>query len=395
MTYTRPYDRLLLLSTLALVGLGALMIYSSTSVVTPMMAKRNISEYYYFKKHLVTVFISFIAMAIAYKADMATLRDKAVPLMLISFVLLLLVFVPGLGVKAGGARRWIRLWPTTFQPSELVKLSMVFFMAWYMSWPGYRTDRFEYFLAPVAAMGLFQAILLKQPDFGSAVILAVITMSMLYISGTRWRFLFYTGLLGSPVIYFLLKEPYRLQRITTFLDPWKHKDDSGFQLVQSFISLGSGGVGGVGVGKSMQKLGFLPEVHTDFIFSLVGEELGFIVAALVVMCFGFIFLRGILISSMQKDPFAHYLTFGLSVMISLQALVNFCVVTGLMPTKGLPLPFISYGGSSLLVNMAVVGLLLNYSKSDGDFNHPVRKEDKIGELLKMKKARMSVYGRGI
>lgn len=395
MTDARPYDRWLLLGTMALVGLGALMIYSSTSVVTPMMAKRNISEYYYFKKHLVTVFISFIAMAIAYKADRQTLRDKALPLLLVSFILLLLVFVPGLGVKAGGARRWLRLWPTTFQPSELVKLAMVFFMAWYMSWDGYRTDRFEYFLAPVAVMGVFQAVLLKQPDFGSAVILAVITLSMLYISGIRWRFLFYMGLLGSPVIYFLLKEPYRLQRITTFMDPWKHQADSGFQLVQSFISLGSGGLGGVGIGKSMQKLGFLPEVHTDFIFSLVGEELGFLVAAAVVVCFGFIFLRGVLISSMQKDSFAYYLTFGLSVMISLQALVNFCVVTGLMPTKGLPLPFISYGGSSLLVNMAVVGLLLNYSKSDGEMSYSVRKDDKMVELMKMKKARMSVYGRGL
>lgn len=391
MNTARSCDRLLLMASLALVGLGILMVYSSTAVVTPVMERKNITELYYLKKHLFTVALGLVAMYMAYKVDRELLKKLAIPLLILSMLLLLLVFIPGLGVKAGGARRWLRLWPSTFQPSELVKLAMVFFLAWYMSLEGYRPDRFWLFAVPVGVMGVFQLVFLKQPDFGAAMSLGGLTVCLLFISGIRLRYLATMAVITSPVLYYLLSEPYRLKRLITFLDPWKYRSAGGFQLVQSFIAFGSGGMNGVGLGQSMQKLDFLPEVHTDFIFSMLGEELGFLRALLVVMLFSFIFIRGIAIAGMQKEKFGYYMVYGLSLMVALQALVNIAVVTGMLPTKGLPLPFISYGGSALLVNMVVIGLLLNYSRPRGEMGH--EPTDRIGTLIKMKKAKRAVYGR--
>jgi cell division protein FtsW len=387
--HVKTYDGWLLALTLLLVGFGSLMVYSSTSVITPALAKRNVSEFYYLKKHFFTVLLGFAAMYAAYRLRPSVIRKMAVPLLALSFLLLVLVFLPGFGVSAGGARRWIRLWPSTFQPSELVKLAMVIFLARYISLEEYRTDRFVHFIVPVGVMGLFQVVFMRQPDFGATMSLGVLTLAMLFLSGTRLRYLIYLVVLCLPVIVKLVMEPYRLRRITSFMDPWKHSMDSGFQLVQSFIALGSGGLSGVGLGKSRQKLDFLPEVHTDFIFSMVGEELGFLVAAAVVVLFTLLFLRGIRIATGNKETFSYYLAFGLSMMLGFQALVNFWVVTGMLPTKGLPLPFLSYGGSSLLINMAAVGILLNLSRPQER-----RREgrDEIGKLMERKKAKRAVYG---
>jgi cell division protein FtsW len=387
--HVRTYDRWLLALTLLLVGLGALMIYSSTSVITPALARKNVTEFNYLWKHLFTVLLGFAVMLAACRVSPSLLGRMSVPLLVFSFALLVLVFVPGLGVKAGGARRWLGLWPSTFQPSELVKLAMVIFLARYISMPGYRTDRFTCFIVPVAVMGLFQTVFIRQPDFGATMSLGVLTLAMLFLSGMRLRYLLYLVVLCTPVIAKLLMEPYRLKRLTSFLDPWEDAMGSGFQLVQSFIALGSGGVTGVGLGRSMQKLDFLPEVHTDFIFSMVGEELGFVLAVGVVALFALLFLRGVKIANGTDEPFAYYLAFGLSMMIGFQALVNFGVVTGMLPTKGLPLPFLSYGGSSLLMNMAAVGILLNLSRTGG------RREegrDVMADILSRKKARRAVYG---
>lgn len=387
----RSYDRLLLISTLALVALGVLMVYSSTSVVTPVMQRKHITEFFYLKKHLFTVALGCVAMYMAYRMDRDLLKRMALPLLLISFVLLLLVFVPGIGVKAGGAKRWLKLWPSTFQPSELVKLAMVFFLAWFMSQESYRPDRFVFFVVPVGVMAVFQIVFLSQPDFGAAMSLGVLTFCMLFVSGIRLKYLSSLVLLALPVLYFLMSEPYRMKRLITFIDPWKYRSEGGFQLVQSFIAFGSGGFSGVGLGKSMQKLDFLPEVHTDFIFSMLGEELGFIRAILVVVLFAFIFFRGVSVAGDQREKFGYYLAYGLSLMLALQALVNIAVVTGMLPTKGLPLPFISYGGSALLVNMAVVGLLLNYSRPES--LRADAPEDKLGTMIRKKKAKRAVYGR--
>jgi cell division protein FtsW len=199
-------------------------------------------------------------------------------------------------------------------------------------------------------------------------------------------------LCALPAIAVLAREHYRWIRLTAFVDPWKYADTIGFQLVQSFLALGRGGVMGVGLGQSMQKLDYLPEVHTDFIFSVVGEELGFVRAVVVVSLFGLLFWRGVRVALRTEDPFSYYLAFGLSVMIALQAVVNFGVVTGLLPTKGLPLPFMSYGGSSLLINMTAVGLLLNISRGG---RRVAGRADTLDVALRAKKARRAVYGRGI
>lgn len=363
-TLIKTYDKLLLLLMILLVFLGALMIYSSTSVITPLLAKKNITEFYYFKRHLFTMVLGIIVTIITYRIKPLLLQKMSVPLLVLSFVLLVSVFIPHIGLTAGGASRWIRLWPTTFQPSELVKLAMVIFLAKYMSQPDYNTDSFLSFAKPLFVMVIFQAVFLKQPDFGAAMSLGFLTLAMLFISGMRLRYIASVLLLAIPVIYKLIMEPYRLKRIISFLDPWKDPQGSGFQLVQSFISFGSGGLTGLGLGESKQKLSFLPASHTDFIFCLVGEELGLIGATIVIALFVFLFIKGISVASKSKNNFVYYLAYGLTLMITLQAMINFAVVTGMVPTKGLPLPFMSYGGSALLVNMAAVGILLRISKGE-------------------------------
>lgn len=384
----KSYDKVLLLVMLLLLAFGSLMIYSSTSVITPLLAKRNITEFYYFKRHILTVFLGSLALLFTYSLRPEVLKRFSFALLIFSFVLLCLVFLPHIGVTAGGARRWIRLWPTTFQPSELVKLAMVVFLARYMSSPGYNTEKFASFMKPVLIMAVFQLVFLKQPDFGSTMSLAFLTFAMLFISGMRLRYIASVLILAVPVIYKLAMEPYRLRRITSFLDPWRDPLGNGFQLVQSFISLGSGGLTGLGLGESKQKLSFLPASHTDFIFCLVGEELGLVGALVLISLFIFLFVKGISIAGRSKDRFVSYLAYGLTLMITLQALINFAVVTGLVPTKGLPLPFLSYGGSALLVNMAAIGLLLKISKGEEEKN-----VDENRHLKARRLARRNIYAR--
>lgn len=371
------YDKWLLAVTVLLITFGTIMILSSTSVVTPVRQKMNITELAFFKKHLVTMLMGTLIMMGLYRVSPDTFRKYSIPIMIVAFGLLICIFVPGIGMKVNGARRWLNLRVTTFQPSEFAKLAMVIFLAKYLSSPSYNTESFKSFIIPVGVMVAFQGMFLLQPDFGATMSLAFITMGMLFLSGTRLAFIGYLMPLAIPVIVKLAMEPYRLKRLTTFLNPWEQASGSGFQLVQSFIALGSGGLTGVGLGKSRQKLDFLPEAHTDFIFSVVGEELGFVIAVVVVGLYAFLFIRGIRIAQRNDDKFSYYLAFGLSIMIGLQAMVNFCVVTGMLPTKGLPLPFLSYGGSSLLINMAAVGILLNLSRAR---HKPFSKHDGAGEL---------------
>ncbi|HMK42795.1 MAG TPA: putative lipid II flippase FtsW [Dissulfurispiraceae bacterium] len=364
----RRYDRILIALVALLVLVGLMAVYSSTSVVSPTAVEKQKgkgaepSQFGFIRKQLITVVMGLAILVAACRIPLRYLRAAAIPLLVISLILLILVFT-SLGMSAGGARRWLRLWPSTFQPSELVKLAMVLFMAWFMSHPSYRKDRILYFIIPIGIMAVFQGVFLKQPDFGAAMSLAVLTLSMLFLGGVRLSYLASLAVLAVPIVYKLVSEPYRWKRVVAFLDPWKDPQGSGFQLVQSFIALGSGGVKGVGLGESKQKLAFLPEVHTDFIFSLIGEELGFFGAVIVVLLFFCFFARAVTIARKCDDRFAHYLAFGIAIMIAVQAVFNFAVVTGMVPTKGLPLPFISYGGSSLVVNMLAVGILLNISKN--------------------------------
>lgn len=360
-------DKWLLLIISLLIILGLLAVYSSTSVISPDVIEnnqvkgKNVSSFSFLKKQLFTVLIGAMAMFVAYRLKPKYVEWLTFPLLIVSLICLLLVFT-SLGISAGGARRWIKAWPSVFQPSELVKLSMVIFVAWYMSSRYFDKDRIKSFIVPIVIMAVFQVIFIKQPDFGAVVSLGILTMTMLFIGGLKLRYIAMIGLVALPFVIKLAMEPYRLKRITTFMDPWKEPLGSGFQLVQSFIALGSGGINGVGLGEGRQKLSYLPEIHTDFIFSLIGEEMGFIGVSVVVLLFLMLFVKGMLIAKRTHYEFYRYLAYGITFMFTFQALINFAVVTGMAPTKGLPLPFISYGGSSLLVNMIATGLLLNISR---------------------------------
>ncbi|MBC8414553.1 MAG: putative lipid II flippase FtsW [Nitrospira sp.] len=352
--------RSIVISILILVGIGTLMVFSSTAVLS---ARKYGNGFHYLWKHLFTVFIAASAMTALAKMDYRRLRPHINILMGAAVVMLLLVFMPGIGISANGARRWLRLWPMTFQPSEFVKLVMVVFMADYMTKNIHRMKSLKYgLLIPGAIMLGFQAIIIFQPDFGAVMSLGVITVGMLLIGGTSLKHMGGLLLLSLPAIYFLVfTSAYRLKRVMCFTDPWKDAYGCGFQLIQSFIAFGNGNWLGVGLGGSKQKLYFLPEVHTDFIFSLVGEELGLIGVLAVLSLFVGLFIKGVQLAKRITDPFSYFLALGLSIMIGVQAIINFAVATGLMPTKGLPLPFISYGGSALLINMAAAGILISIS----------------------------------
>lgn len=353
------FDRPTLFIVITLIIIGLMAVYSSTSVVTP---DGKLGQFHYLKRQLFTLMLGIIVMIAAYKIKLEYIKKMAVPLLILSFIGLLAVFT-SLGITANGARRWIKVLSLSFQPSELVKLAMIVFLAWYMSREAFKKDSFIWFIIPIGIMGIFQAIFLLQPDFGAAVSLAILTIFMLLLGGVRLRFI--GGVSFAAIIAFaalLITKPYRVKRLTAFIDPWEDPLGSGFQLIQSYIALGSGGLTGVGIGESKQKLAFLPEVHTDFIFSLIGEEAGFIIALAVILLFFCFFYRGIVIASKTKDLFAYFIACGTMMMITIQAIINFSVATGLAPTKGLPLPFISYGGSSLIVSMTAIGLLLNVSR---------------------------------
>jgi cell division protein FtsW len=353
-------SRSILWPVLILVGIGVLMIYSSTAL---MSMRKYGSGFHYLWNHLFTVAVGIATIGVLMKVDYLKLRPAVYVLMGISLVSLLLVFVPGVGISANGARRWIRLWPTTFQPSELVKIVMVIFLADYMDKNIQRMKEFRYGIAvPVAVMFGFQAIIMLQPDFGAVMSLGILTFGLLVLGGARLLHVGGLLLVSMPVVFTLvMSSSYRMKRIMCFTDPWNEPFGCGFQLVQSFIAFGSGGFFGVGLGGSKQKLYFLPEVHTDFIFSIIGEELGLLGAIVVLGVFLWFLVKGVRVSLRLKDPFSYFLSAGLTMMVGIQAIINFAVSTGLMPTKGLPLPFVSYGGSALLINMAAAGILVNIS----------------------------------
>jgi len=350
----------ILLAVTALVVIGLLMIYSSTVVIS---SREFGNGFHYLRNQVFTVFVGAAAMSVIFRIDYRRWRSFIYVLMGLSLVLLLLVFVPGIGKSANGARRWIQLWPSTFQPSEFAKLVMVIFLADYMDRYSGRMRDFRYGIAiPVGVMLVFQAILIMQPDFGAVMSLGILTVTLLVLGGARLSHVGLLVLAALPAVFALIvSSSYRLRRIMCFTDPWKEPFDCGFQLIQSFIAFGNGGMFGMGLGGSRQKLYFLPEVHTDFIFSIIGEELGLAGVLIVMGLFLWLFIKGLKVSSKTSDAFSYFLALGLTMMIGVQVLVNFAVSTGLMPTKGLPLPFVSYGGSALLINMAAAGMLAGIS----------------------------------
>ncbi len=364
MMLRRDVDTSLLVLTIALTCIGVVMIYSSSAI---MAEERFHDGFYFLKRQLLYTLVGFILMAAATYFKYQNWRKLAVPALLGSIFLLLLLFIPGVGVRVGGALRWLRIPGLTLQPAELVKLSMVLYLAHSLTRKKEKVRSLSKgYLPYMIVLGLLLAMLLKQPDLGSAMIIAGVALGMLIVAGVRWQYIGLTVLMSLPVLYFLVMQvDYRRRRILAFLNPWEDPFDTGFQIIQSLVAFGNGGIFGQGLGIGEQKLFYLPEAHTDFIFSVIGEELGLVGVLVVAALFLTMVLCGIRIALKCTDPFGRNLAFGLTLLLGLEAFVNLSVCMGLLPTKGLALPFISYGGTSLVVCLVSVGILLNISSSTG------------------------------
>jgi cell division protein FtsW len=354
------YDYLLLIPTLLLLGLGLVAIFSASS----FLAEHRMGDSYYFLKKQATFCLIGLCFMIVAKNIPATLYRKLVyPALFVSIGLLVLVLVPGLGTKVGGASRWLRIGGISFQPSELAKLALAFYVAYSMAKKGPHMGLFSKGMLPhMVVAGGFMTLIILQPDLGTCIIIGFWLLILLFVGGVNLLHLLSLVLLSLPVVFWLIwQADYRLKRWRAFLNPWEDPQGLGFQIVHSFLAFGSGGVFGVGLGNSKEKLFYLPEPHTDFVLSIVAEELGLVGMAVVVVLFGILVMRGIKIALDARDLYSSYLALGISSLLGLQVLINMGVVTGLLPTKGLTLPFISYGGSSLVISLVSVGILLSIS----------------------------------
>ncbi len=353
-------DVILLLVILILITVGTAMIYSSSSIIA---LERFKDGQYFLKKQIVFVFMGIVAMVLMIKIPYTQLRKAAYPGVILSLILLLLLFVPHIGLKRGGATRWLNLVFFSFQVTEMVKILMILFLAHLLARKTHQLQKFSRgVLIPLAITAVVILPILFQPDFGTAVIIAMILVMMLYIAGTRIKHLLILAAALIPVaVLLVLQKGYRMARLTAFLDPWKDAGNSGFQIIQSLLSFGSGGTFGVGIGDGMQKLFYLPEPHTDFILSIIAEESGFIGVTIIIVMFIIFALRGFMISLKAPDLFGTLLAAGLTMVIALGAFINIAGVMGLIPLKGLTLPFLSYGGTSFVMSMTAVGILLNIS----------------------------------
>jgi cell division protein FtsW len=354
-------DKWLLVAVAALLALGMTMVLSTSYLYSQ---ERYADGTYFFRKQLLAMGGGALLLIVCSLVPSTLYRRVAYPLLAVTFVVLILVLIPGIGAHRGGARRWLMLPGFAFQPSELAKLAIVFYLAHSMAKKEQMIRTFSVGVLPhLIVAGAFAGVLLLEPDFGSVLILTMLLYSMLFIGGARVHHLLATGLMALPVlIYVMMKAEYRLRRLMTFLDPWADASGSGFHVVQSLIAFGSGQLWGRGLGESRQKLFYLPEAHTDFIYSVIGEELGLLGAIVVLALFGVIIMRGLRLTAKIEEPFDQYLAFGLTVLLGLQALIHMGVVMGLMPTKGLVLPFISYGGSAMVINLMEAGILLGLSR---------------------------------
>jgi len=292
--------------------------------------------------------------------DYRRLDRLALPILAVTLLLLLAVLTPGIGVKVGGAKRWLHAPGFNFQPAEVAKLAIILYAASLLSRRGDRVRESVAGFLPLVVIGaLIATLLLAQPDFGGAAMVAALVTIMLFVGGTKVKYLAYGAIAAVPALVALVAtSSYRRTRVLAFLDPWSSRSDTGYQIVQSFLAFGAGGWHGVGLGDGRQKLLYLPEAHTDFIFSVVGEEMGLIGVLVILGLYGTILWRGTRIAMRAPDPFGAYLAVGLTSLVGLQAIMNMGVVMGLLPTKGLTLPLVSYGGSSILVSLVAIGMLL-------------------------------------
>lgn len=360
---------------LILLSLGVVMLASTSSV---RAASRFGDPYFFLKRQVVWLLISFVAGTAVIYFDYHWWRKFAAPLTALAIILLVLVLVPGIGAKIGGSNRWLRLGPLSLQPSELAKFSVVVGLASWMSRIGSRARKFkEGLLLPALGLSMALCLLIAEPDFGTTMLVGMVGMSMMFVGGTRLSYLLMAGATGlCGFIVALMFDHVRMLRILAFLMPEKYPA-AAYHLAQSRIAFMQGGLFGVGLGNSIQKQFYLPEAHTDFILAIIGEELGFIATGAVAMLFMGLLACGMIIAFRGPDPLARLLGFGITTTIVLQTVINIGVVTGCLPTKGLPLPFISYGGSNMIMSVVSTCVLLNIARhADSGYadnhTHPIK-----------------------
>lgn len=356
---TGPIDFWILLPVLLLVGIGIIMVFSASALTSA-------DAFYYLKRQLLWAVLGIIGLLFFVQVNYTCWRQLAVPVLGIAVILLLLVLI--MGKAAGGSARWLGVGSLAFQPTETIKLAMVIFLAASLADNHYRLQSLVQGIGPyLALMSVVCLLILAQPDLGTVVAVAGITYLMLAVAGADRRYLALLAVLGlAAVALAVVIAPYRMARFTAFLDPWADPREHGYQTIQSLMAIGSGGLFGSGLGQGRQKLYYVPENHTDFIFAILSEELGFIGAALVILLFLVLVWRGINTALKAPDVFGSFLAAGLTIMIGFQALINMGVVTGMLPVTGITLPLVSYGGSSLIFSLLGVGILLNISRYAGN-----------------------------
>ena len=355
-------DKVLFTATLLLVCVSIVMVYSASAVVA---LERYQQPYLFLTKQALWSVLGLAVLGVATRVDYRTYRNEAFIWCLLALVVLMLVAVL-FSAPVNGTRRWFGVGGLGIQPSELAKVACVFFTALMLERRMHRIDDLSYSLLPIGLIaGLVFTLILLQPDFGTSISLAVIIAVMVFAAGLHYRYVVGLVLVALPAIYLVLvAAPYRRRRLLAFWDPWADPLGDGFQIIQSLVAVGTGGVFGRGLMGGVQKLFYLPEPHTDFIYAVIGEELGLVGATAILLCFCVIAWRGLRISARAEDTFGAFVALGLTTMIAAQALVNISVVLGLMPTKGIPLPLVSFGGSSLLINLLGAGVLLNISQHE-------------------------------
>ncbi len=353
-------DKWLFLATLALVCVSVVMVYSASAV----LALEHFQQPYLFvTKQVMWALLGVAVMSIVMRIDYRTYRNERVIWALLGLVAVLLIAVL-FSRPVNGTRRWFAVGGLGIQPSELAKIALILFTALMLERRMHRVNEIGYSLLPIGIItGVLVGLILLEPDFGTAVSLLAVTGLMVFAAGLSYRYLIGSALLSLPALYvILMSADYRRRRLVSFIDPWSDPLGDGFQIIQSLIAVGTGGVFGRGLMAGVQKLFYLPEPHTDFIYAVIGEELGLVGASVVLVCFCVIAWRGLRASMLAPDGFGAFLALGLTLMIVLQAFVNMSVVLGLLPTKGITLPLVSNGGSSLLVNLLALGVLLNISQ---------------------------------
>jgi cell division protein FtsW len=353
-------DKLLFIATLLLVCTSVVMVYSASAVI---MMERHQQPYLFLFKQATFALVGLFLVPFVMRIDYRTYRQPAViwsALAIVGLALVAVLFTPSIK----GASRWLSIGPVGIQPSELAKVAVIFFMAALLERRMDRIDEPSYALLPIGiVVGGVVGLIVVEPDLGTAVSVLMIAAVMVFAAGVSYRYVLGLFLASLPALYFLLMtSAYRRRRVTAFLNPWADPLGDGFQMIQSIIAVGTGGVFGRGLMAGVQKLFYLPEPHNDFIYSVIAEELGLVGATLLLACFCVVTWRGLRTALRAPDRFGAFLAIGLTTMVAFQAFFNISVVLGLLPTKGIPLPFVSYGGSSLLINLIGMGILLNVSQ---------------------------------